>query len=249
MVLRRFVVSDVHGHPADLRAALRGRGLIDRDDRWCVDDTELWVLGDLLDRGPDGLGVIDLLRSLQTQAPDHVHVLLGNHEALAIGAARWPAGRFGRSWAVNGGRPGDRAGLDEERLAWLAGLPAMGRAGDFLLVHSDTTAYADWGTSAPEVNDRIRAALTSGEEERVWAVWSSLCGRLDFSRTGGAQRARSFLRTFGGSCVVHGHTLVGALRHERSSAVTGPLLYADDRVLAIDGGRYDDGPLLFVALD
>ncbi|MDP9822725.1 metallophosphoesterase [Nocardioides massiliensis] len=249
MRVRRFVVSDVHGHLADLRSALRRRGLLDSADRWCDPDAELWVLGDLLDRGPDGVGVIDLLRGLQEQAPDRVHVLLGNHEVLAIGAARWPTGRFGRSWSINGGRVDDQAALDEERLAWLAGLPAMGRAGDFLLVHSDTTAYADWGASAPEVNARVRAELAADDEERTWAVWSKLCGRLRFTRADGAAQARAFLQTFGGRCLVHGHTIVGSLLHERSSAISGPLLYAEDQVLAIDGGRYDDGPLLVVPLD
>ena len=246
---RRYAVSDVHGHLADLRSALRRAGLVDGMDRWTGGSDELWVLGDLLDRGPDGLGVIDLLRDLQRQAPTSVHVLLGNHEALALGAHAWPQGRFGGSWLVNGGQWADQEGLDDDRVAWLRGLPAMGRAGDWLLVHSDTVGYAGWGSTVEEVNAAVTAALASGAEDRVWDVWATLCGRYGFVGNDGEDVVGSLLAAFGGDRLVHGHTIVGVLRHEPSPQVTGPLSYAGGRALAIDGGRYDGGPLLLVALD
>ena len=48
-----FVVSDVHGHLDDLRHVLAQAGLV-TDDRWVGGNASLWVLGDLVDRGPDG---------------------------------------------------------------------------------------------------------------------------------------------------------------------------------------------------
>lgn len=249
MGVSRFVLSDVHGHLADLRAVLRSAGLVGPDDRWSGGSAELWVLGDLLDRGPDGVGVIDLLRGLQRQAPGQVQVLLGNHEVLALGAHAWPRGRFHGSWSVNGGRVADQERLDEDRLAWLRSLPAMARVGDFLLVHSDTDGYTRWGRSVEEVNATVADALDSGQEKRVWDLWAGLCGRYDFARRDGARRAQRMLATYGGECVVHGHTVVGSLLDVASADVTEPLLYAGDRVLAVDGGRYDGGPLLLVRLD
>ena len=80
-----FVVSDVHGYVADLRESLRSAGLVDADDAWTGGDAQLWVLGDLLDRGPDGVGAIDLVRSLMDQRPDQVHMLMGNHEVSQWG--------------------------------------------------------------------------------------------------------------------------------------------------------------------
>ena len=71
-----WVVSDVHGHLADLRERLEHAGLVD-GDRWVGDDAVLWVLGDLVDRGPDGIGVVHFVRGLQQQAPDRVRVLMG----------------------------------------------------------------------------------------------------------------------------------------------------------------------------
>ncbi len=56
------------------------------------------------------------------------------------------------------------------------------------------------------------------------------------------------LETFGGRRIVHGHSIIASLVHCFSEQVTGPISYADDLVIAIDGGRYDGGPLLLVEL-
>lgn len=236
-----YVVSDVHGFRDDLERELDAVGF-GGDDR-------LWVLGDLLDRGPDGIGVIDLVMSLQRQAPDRVHVLMGNHEILALGRHRFPRGRFADSWRVNGGRPRDQERLTGEHVAWLAALPLMARAGDLLLVHSDTVEYLTWGESVDEVNETVCAALADPEDEPAhWDVWARLTSRYDFAGRDGADVAGRFLSTYGGELVVHGHTIIGILLDVPSAEVTQPLLYAEGRVLAIDGGRYDGGPLLVVRL-
>ncbi|HET7303334.1 MAG TPA: metallophosphoesterase, partial [Segeticoccus sp.] len=78
-----YAVSDLHGHLTRVRGALTEAGLTDGDDRWTGGDAVLWVLGDLMDRGPDGIGVLDLVQSLQRQAAEQggaVHALLGNHD-------------------------------------------------------------------------------------------------------------------------------------------------------------------------
>jgi len=56
------------------------------------------------------------------------------------------------------------------------------------------------------------------------------------------------LSTYGGECLVHGHSIIGSLIDRPSPEVDGPILYADGLALAIDGGRYDGGPLLLVRL-
>ena len=77
-----FVVGDVHGQRDVLVRLLRDAGLIDAHERWSGGDARLWLLGDLVDRGPDGIGAIDLVRRLQEEAS--VGCLLGNHEVMLI---------------------------------------------------------------------------------------------------------------------------------------------------------------------
>lgn len=68
-----YVTSDAHGHLAALRQAVEASGFGEGD--------ELYVLGDMIDRGPDPLGVISYVRGLP-----NTHVLLGNHEQLMLDA-------------------------------------------------------------------------------------------------------------------------------------------------------------------
>lgn len=237
-----YALSDVHGFVGDLE-----RGL---DQIGFGGDDQLWILGDLLDRGPDGIGVIDLLMSLQQQAPEQVHVLMGNHEALALGRHRFPRSKFADSWRINGGRRRDQESLTDEHVDWLASLPLMARVDDFLFVHSDTTKYLTWGDSVAAVNATVREALSEPDDfETHWELWARLTSRYYFADAGGADAARTMLSTYGGELIVHGHSIIGTLIDVPSHEVTEPLLYADGLVLAIDGGRYDGGPLLIIQLD
>ena len=243
-----YVVSDIHGYLDDFTASLTGAGLIGQDGTWTGGDAQLWVLGDLLDRGPDGIGVVRLVRSLEEQAPEQVHMLMGNHEILALGYRLFPGSRFGEVWRINGGQQSDQEGLTDEDIAWLRALPVLGRQGDYLLKHSDTTDYLEWGDSVAEVNDTVRDLLADDDAEAMWEVFATLTGRYDYARADGARVAQDVLGAYGGGCIVHGHSIISTLTDQTSEEVTGPIAYADGLVVDIDGGRYDGGPLLLVEL-
>lgn len=241
-----YAISDIHGHLDDLLAALRTEDLIDAGGSWTGGMSRLLVLGDLLDRGPDGVGVVHFLRALQRQAPDQVQVLLGNHEILTLGVWLFGEDDFTTTWRRNGGVATDQSGLTTDDIAWLRSLPAMSRVGDDLLMHSDSTAYAEWGHSIDEVNQTVHQMLHSEGSDSYRDVWRSLTLRRRFIGPGGTERAKAILARFGGSRIVHGHSIVATLRG--STPGHGELAYADGLALAIDGGRYDGGPLLLVDL-
>jgi hypothetical protein len=242
-----YVVSDVHGHLDDLRAVLGEAGLV-ADDRWVGGDASLWVLGDLVDRGPDGIGVIRLVRSLMEQAPDHVHMLLGNHESLMLGEKLFPGTRFDQVWQFNGGLVSDQAALEDDDVAWLRSLPAMALVDGHLMMHSDTTEYLTWGRSVEEVNATLASVLAGDDAQQHFDVFAALTSRFDYVGPDGADAARQMLSTYGGSVIVHGHSIIGSLVDRPSYEVQEPLQYADGLAIAIDGGRYDGGPLLLVRL-
>ena len=243
-----YVISDVHGHLADLRVVLGKAGLVDAEDRWTGGSSRLWVLGDLVDRGPDGIGVVRLVRSLQQQAPDQVRVLLGNHESMMLGQRLFPDSRFADVWAINGGQRMDQEALTDDDVAWLRTLPPVAREGDWLLMHSDTTAYLSWGSSIDEVNATVAGLLTGNDDRQHLEVFARLCERYDYLGEDGADTARRMLAAFGGERIVHGHSIIGSLLDVPSPQVEEPLVYADGLVVGIDGGRYDGGPLLLVEL-
>ncbi|MDQ2756685.1 MAG: metallophosphoesterase [Actinomycetota bacterium] len=254
------VVSDPHGHRDELVRALQAARLLDAAEGWAGGTDRLWVLGDFFDRGPDGVGVVDLVRRLQGEAAaagGQVGAVLGNHEVLALGTHRFGETRvgghrgssFAASWVLNGGLADDQERLTDDHLAWLAALPAVVVVDGWLLMHSDTTEYLKWGGSVDEVNEAIRAALSGGVES-MWAVWSDLTDRYAFSGRHGERAAARVLAQLGGERIVHGHSIVATLQpgHPDPTATTSPLSYAGGLALAVDGGLYAGGPLLMVSL-
>jgi calcineurin-like phosphoesterase family protein len=78
-------VGDVHGAFDELVGVLQHDGLIDAQHHWVGGNTTLVQTGDMIDRGPKPREVLDLLMSLQKEAPKRggrVVVLLGNHEVM-----------------------------------------------------------------------------------------------------------------------------------------------------------------------
>jgi len=80
-------IGDVHGDFDDFVIILQRAGLIDAQHHWTGGQTTLVQVGDLLDRGPRPREVMDLVISLEKEAPKaggRVVSLLGNHEMMNI---------------------------------------------------------------------------------------------------------------------------------------------------------------------
>ena len=259
-----FVVGDVHGYLDELRAALAGVGIIDGQDRWIAGNTRIWFLGDFTDRGPDGIGVIDLVMNLSAQAAaagGYCRALLGNHEVLLIGAKRFGdtpvnsgagTASFQAAWLLNGGQRSDMERLQDHHIQWMSRLDAMALADEHLLVHSDATCYLEYGQTMAGVNDAVTAALESGDADETWDLFRKFTKRFAFrDEESGAAAARELLSAYGGRRIVHGHSPIPYLLGEVGSEdedfvpnVTGPHVYADGLAIAMDGGVTMAGKLL-----
>jgi hypothetical protein len=80
-------IGDVHGDFDDFVTILLRAGLVDAQHHWTGGQTTLVQVGDLLDRGPKPRQVMDLVISLEKEAPNsggRVVALLGNHEMMNI---------------------------------------------------------------------------------------------------------------------------------------------------------------------
>ncbi len=255
-----FVVGDVHGHHDELIEALRAHGLVDESDDWAGGRTHLWFLGDFVDRGPDGVEAIDLVRKLQRQADAEggfVQSLLGNHEVLLLGThffGETPVSSdadtrsFARSWALNGGQVADQDALTDDHVEWLVSRPACALVDDHLLVHSDTLEYLGWGGDVPAVNAAVREILACDDIERWWDLWRRLTTRFAFRGPDGGRAAGTLLAALGGERVVHGHSVIADQLGVPPVEIDGPVLYADGRALGVDAGLFAGGPCLVVRL-
>lgn len=131
---------------------------------WSGGKAVLVVAGDLIDKGSESLGVIDLLRSLEKQAPaasGRVVVTLGNHEAeFFVDPSNKKATATGQDTTgidnellAKGIKPADLArGKDAAgRGAWLLNLPFGVRIKKWFFAHGGNTA----GDSIDQLEKRL----------------------------------------------------------------------------------------------
>lgn len=128
--METYAIGDIHGCWKTLVSLLD-----DLPYDWRCD--QLWLVGDLVNRGPDSLSVLRWARDLAERAAGRLQVVLGNHDLHLLGV--WHGCRASR--------PDDQlqqvleAPDCDEILVWLRSRPVavrapLGDAGQFLLVHA-----------------------------------------------------------------------------------------------------------------
>lgn len=75
---QRWIIPDIHGCVETVKALLESMLRVTKED-------QLYFLGDYIDRGPDGKGVLDYFMHLQEEGYN-VHFIKGNHEDLCVKA-------------------------------------------------------------------------------------------------------------------------------------------------------------------
>jgi serine/threonine protein phosphatase 1 len=209
-----FAIGDVHGRSDLLAALLEAAAREPRRAKRRV----IVFLGDLIDRGPDSLGTIDLaINAARLAAGDETIALMGNHETmmrLAVDRATPHSGAINalEIWLLNGGAftiaeivrgsepPADLAGL-LQRLrddlparveTWLPGLKPHWRSGDLLFVHAGVNPSVELETFLAAPWNTPLEDL-EGSRHWAWVRWPFI--DADPGPNG-----------FGGAFVVHGHT-------------------------------------------
>jgi bis(5'-nucleosyl)-tetraphosphatase (symmetrical) len=143
-----YAIGDVHGCYRTLEHLVERLDLDQERD-------ELWMVGDLVNRGPGSLDVLRWARRMEDVFGDRFTVVLGNHDLHLIGVER--------GWA----RLRRKDTLDEvlaapdcrQLVAWLSRLPLMHRQGEFVLVHAGVLPHWTLETAerlARQVESRLR---------------------------------------------------------------------------------------------
>ncbi|MBI5507125.1 MAG: symmetrical bis(5'-nucleosyl)-tetraphosphatase [Deltaproteobacteria bacterium] len=164
-----YVIGDVHGHLRPLQRLL-ARLRFDRGR------DELWFVGDLVNRGPDSLGVLRLVEGLGQNAT----VVLGNHDLHLLA----------RALAATPAKPKDTldavlAAADRERLvAWLRSRPLLVRRPEAVMVHAGLLPQWSLDTAVALAHE-AEAALQSATAVDLLALYTrSRAGRWSSGLTG-----------------------------------------------------------------
>jgi hypothetical protein len=212
-----WAASDVHGQRDAFDRLLARAGLTDGADRWIAPPgSALVITGDMVDRGPDALGLVRRLVSLRDQAPAGgglVALVEGNHEVEVMGALAGIPEIWRALLTFGGGATLRSIGLepaDWERLTPAeVGARVDALAPDFRPALATFAPYAIWGdvllVHGGPVPFQGLDAWAAGEE-RLWIrdAWSASPHPFPDAEAWAAYRAAGIGQ------VVYGHTPVAA---------------------------------------
>ncbi|WP_262267208.1 MULTISPECIES: metallophosphoesterase [Microvirga] len=209
-----FAIGDLHGR-SDLMKALFE--IIAAAPRAPGCRRIVVLLGDLIDRGPDSLGCLDLaIEAKDRTGADIVDALAGNHEQMLLATIVLDGQVHRRktaysNWLLNGGMrvvtdlldeghsaktPSDlRDALGSRRVEFLEGLSKHRTSGEFMFIHAGLNPYVDLEKFLAEPIDIDFREL---EEQDHWA-WV----RNPFLAFNPSEHEK---RGHHGFFVVHGHT-------------------------------------------
>ncbi len=147
-----WAIGDVQGCAAALRRLLHQLELAPTD--------RLWFVGDLVNRGPDNLGV---LRDLMARG-EQVTAVLGNHDLHLLGCAAGHRRLKKKDTIQDVLSAPDREAL----LAWLRARPLLHRERGFVMVHAGL--HPAWSMPEAEAHARrLEALLRGGRFEQAEA--------------------------------------------------------------------------------
>jgi len=170
-------VGDIHGAYDRLLHLLQVGGIARADPKtkggyaWAGGKRTLVSVGDLIDKGPQSLEVLDLMMSLQSgarAAGGDVIVTLGNHEAefLARPGKKKKAEEFERELSE---RHIDLHDVAEGRNAYgrfFLDLPVAARVNGWFFSHAGSTS----GMSLTQIGDHFRAVVDSGRWKNPFLI-------------------------------------------------------------------------------
>jgi hypothetical protein len=187
---RVVAIGDIHGDLDAFTGILQRAHLIDAALRWTGSGATLVQVGDFLDRGPKARQVMDLLMTLQKNAPrqgGRVIVLMGNHEAMNLyGDLRYVTANDYAAFVIDRSAarrnraeyPGKPAGFAErcEALSpggvygkWIRTLPAIVRVDDSIFLHGGISPELA-SSSVDKLNASIAGEIRSFDAFKQYMV-------------------------------------------------------------------------------
>ena len=186
---RVVAIGDVHGEYNGFVAILQKTGLIDPSKHWAGGNAIFVQTGDFLDRGPQARAVMDLLMSLQKEAPrqsGRIIALLGNHEVMNMyGDLRYTTNADWASFAPDHPDTTDRKtdaahppgyferceALDTDGVygKWLRTLPAVARVNDSIFLHGGIAPELS-SLTVEKINETVASEIRSFDNAKHYMI-------------------------------------------------------------------------------
>jgi hypothetical protein len=194
------VIGDIHGQAGKLEALLARLGYLESDEGWVAPAGHQAIfLGDLIDRGPEQVKVVNIVRSMIERG--QARSIMGNHELNAIAFVREKLdadgnpipGKYLRNRSPNKvaqheeflRQVGEGSALHMELVEWFRSLPIYLDLGDIRVVHAWWhQPYVDliasrWKEGEPLTDDLLHAAHDKGSCE--YEAMEGLCKGLELT--------------------------------------------------------------------
>lgn len=223
-----YVCADIHGRWDKYQAMLKGLSLGSKD--------HLYILGDAVDRGTEGLRILQDLRS-----QGNITFLIGNHELFLYSCIRCGMEEWMDAWLENGGQPTAEAFLRlpskeqdeildflEDSYAVIPDLEAEGR--HYYLVH----AY-------PDLHYMKKPVLLSEILEEPMRLWSMVWERIDDKLWNGDKTVQTVHEE--GRMVLVGHTITTLFSRFNRSSYGHARIHHDKYFTGLDCGCAREGSL------
>ena len=160
-----FVMADTHGEFQIAVQLLKSQKIIDSKLKWSFGKGHLAVLGDIFDRGPNQTEILWLLYQLEGEAAragGAVHVMLGNHESMALGGdERYLNPKYLKvREALHAPSYAALWGADTMLGQWLRTKSAVMKIGGYLCLHGGLSREViDRKLTLAEMDESVRGSL------------------------------------------------------------------------------------------
>jgi len=216
------VLSDVEGDFVYMRDILLANGVMNKEFHWSYGDGRLVVLGDIFDRGnlvTESLWLLYKLEKEAKEAGGQVHVILGNHEAMALsGDDRYVNKKYRKISSALDMDYNEFFGPKTVLGDWLRSKNSIEVIGNTLFVHGGISPkLVESGLSISEVNEIVRSGLgmkysrmtkPSGEEKLAMGRYGPLWYRAYVEQKIEGAEVLSILKHYDVGQIVIGHTMV-----------------------------------------
>ncbi|MBD3360578.1 fructose-bisphosphatase class III [Candidatus Peregrinibacteria bacterium] len=218
-----IALPDLHGDFEAFQNTLKDHNLINENGEWIGGDKRVQILGDIFDRGPNGVKILEKLIEYKKKGAQ-VDFIIGNHESFVLPALLGDSTGMYR-WVINeksGSIPKVTEAFQEnpELFEMFKSSKLIEQVDDVLYMHAELSDGAAtviekygidginriWQKTVSKALEGDLDGMNKSLEEFFPLLWSRAITRGKYATAENKQRISHVLKQRGINLVVHGHS-------------------------------------------